>query len=159
MQLHEDHFAEKTSLERENHEESRFKKALAAAVVSLAVLSGTAATAAAPAHNDYRPCSEMRQPVPALPPVTVYVPAYANSENEVWLDFTTDVRGHATAESRHDWRFRPGAARSVVIHEHGTATKHGKAGNGWGAARLSHRAFRRHDRRDGHRQIRPASSW
>jgi hypothetical protein len=61
------------ALERENHEESRFKKALAAAVVSLAVLSGTAATAAAPAHNDYRPCSEMRQPVPALPPVTVYV--------------------------------------------------------------------------------------
>jgi Cu-Zn family superoxide dismutase len=55
-------------------------------------------------------------------------PAYANSENEVWLDFTTDVRGDATAESRHDWHFRPGEARSVVIHQHGTATKPGEAG-------------------------------
>lgn len=55
-------------------------------------------------------------------------PAYANPENEVWLDFTTDVGGRATAGSRHDWRFRPGEARSVVIHEHGTATEPGEAG-------------------------------
>jgi Cu-Zn family superoxide dismutase len=55
-------------------------------------------------------------------------PAYANSENEVWLDFTTDARGRASAASRHHWRFRPRAARSLVIHEHGTATKHGKSG-------------------------------
>ncbi|MEU1599142.1 superoxide dismutase family protein [Streptomyces sp. NPDC005708] len=55
-------------------------------------------------------------------------PAYANSENEVWLDFRTDAQGRATAESRHDWGFRPGEARSVIIHEHGTATKSGEAG-------------------------------
>jgi Cu-Zn family superoxide dismutase len=55
-------------------------------------------------------------------------PAYANPENEVWMDFTTDAQGRATVESRHDWGFRPGEARSVVIHEHGTATHHGEAG-------------------------------
>ncbi|TJZ56108.1 superoxide dismutase family protein [Streptomyces piniterrae] len=55
-------------------------------------------------------------------------PAYANPRNEVWLDFKTDRRGYAAALSRHDWRFRQGAARSVVIHEHGTARSPGKAG-------------------------------
>jgi superoxide dismutase, Cu-Zn family len=55
-------------------------------------------------------------------------PAYANSENEVWLDFRTDAQGRATVESWHDWGFRPGEARSVIIHEHGTATKPGEAG-------------------------------
>ncbi|GAA3831500.1 superoxide dismutase family protein [Streptomyces chiangmaiensis] len=55
-------------------------------------------------------------------------PAYANRENEVWLDFRTDAQGRATAESSYDWDFRPGEAQSVVIHEHGTATKPGEAG-------------------------------
>ncbi|MEV0039171.1 superoxide dismutase family protein [Streptomyces sp. NPDC050804] len=55
-------------------------------------------------------------------------PAYANAENEVWLDFTTDAGGHGAAVSRHDWRFRPGGARSVVIHEHHTSTAPGAAG-------------------------------
>ncbi|WP_066944610.1 superoxide dismutase family protein [Streptomyces lushanensis] len=55
-------------------------------------------------------------------------PAYANPENEVWLDFTTDAEGHGAAESRHEWRFRPGGARSVVIHEHHTSTAPGEAG-------------------------------
>ncbi|WP_232788995.1 superoxide dismutase family protein [Streptomyces odonnellii] len=55
-------------------------------------------------------------------------PAYANRENEVWLDFTTDSGGRAASESRHTWRFRPGGAGSVVIHEHGTATTPGEAG-------------------------------
>ncbi|MEV0372029.1 superoxide dismutase family protein [Streptomyces sp. NPDC050636] len=55
-------------------------------------------------------------------------PAYANAENEVWLDFTTDRKGRGAAQSRHDWRFRPGAARSVVIHEHRTEKGVGKAG-------------------------------
>ncbi|MFE4537460.1 superoxide dismutase family protein [Streptomyces scopuliridis] len=55
-------------------------------------------------------------------------PAYANAANEVWLDVTTDVRGHAVAESKHDWRFRRGEARSVVIHDHGTTTHPGEAG-------------------------------
>lgn len=55
-------------------------------------------------------------------------PAYANADNEVWLDFTTNARGHGAADSRHDWRFRQGEARAVVIHEHGTMTDPGDAG-------------------------------
>ncbi|MFJ9033164.1 superoxide dismutase family protein [Streptomyces sp. NPDC102274] len=55
-------------------------------------------------------------------------PAYANAANEVWLDVTSDARGRAVAESAHDWRFRRGEARSVVIHDHGTMTGPGEAG-------------------------------
>ncbi|MDI3389686.1 superoxide dismutase family protein [Streptomyces sp. B-S-A8] len=43
-------------------------------------------------------------------------PAYVNPYNEVWLDFTTDVRGHGAAAARHGWNFRPGEAASVVLH-------------------------------------------
>ncbi|WBB60956.1 superoxide dismutase family protein [Streptomyces sp. WMMC500] len=55
-------------------------------------------------------------------------PAYANPENEVWLDFTTDRLGNAYTSARQDWRFRPGEARSVVVHEHATMTHPGGAG-------------------------------
>ncbi|MZE78089.1 superoxide dismutase family protein [Streptomyces xinghaiensis] len=55
-------------------------------------------------------------------------PRYANPDNEVWLDFTTDEAGDGAAEARQDWNFRPGEARSVVLHEHTTATEDGAAG-------------------------------
>ncbi|GGX72132.1 superoxide dismutase family protein [Streptomyces hiroshimensis] len=55
-------------------------------------------------------------------------PAYANPRNEVWLDFTTDRRGDGASSSTVAWRFRPGEARSVVIHEHATETAKGRAG-------------------------------
>ncbi|MFJ8824777.1 superoxide dismutase family protein [Streptomyces sp. NPDC102467] len=44
-------------------------------------------------------------------------PAQANAENEVWLDFTTDASGRGAAMVRKTWALRPGAARSVVIHD------------------------------------------
>ncbi|MFD7708143.1 superoxide dismutase family protein [Streptomyces sp. NPDC059786] len=44
-------------------------------------------------------------------------PDYANPHNEVWLDFTADRRGAAGTGARHDWGFRPGGARSVVLHD------------------------------------------
>lgn len=48
-------------------------------------------------------------------------PAYANPANEVWLDLTTDARGHALVAARQAWQFPPGAgARSVIIHEEHT---------------------------------------
>ena len=56
-------------------------------------------------------------------------PDYANPENEVWLDLTTDKLGLGKAESTVDWRFRDGDARSVVIHEHETHTGDGHAGD------------------------------
>ncbi|MDJ1130651.1 superoxide dismutase family protein [Streptomyces iconiensis] len=55
-------------------------------------------------------------------------PRYANPRNEVWLDFTTDAKGNGGAVSRHDWTFRRGEARSVVLHERGTHTGPGHAG-------------------------------
>ncbi|MGP3989893.1 superoxide dismutase family protein [Streptomyces sp. 3N207] len=55
-------------------------------------------------------------------------PRYANPRYEVWLDFTTDHKGRGEAVSRHNWTFREGKARSVVLHEMRTSTKPGHAG-------------------------------
>lgn len=63
-------------------------------------------------------------------PVTPSVdPAYANPQNEVWLDVTTDANGAGEATSTVPWTFpddrRPA---SVVLHEMETATHAGHAG-------------------------------
>ncbi|MEU1789065.1 superoxide dismutase family protein [Streptomyces sparsogenes] len=55
-------------------------------------------------------------------------PKYANPRNEVWLDLTTNGQGEGYAKTHVDWRFRDSEARSVVIHEHATATGKGHAG-------------------------------
>lgn len=56
-------------------------------------------------------------------------PRYANPDNEIWLDFTTDRFGHGFAKSRVDWRFDERRAKSVVIHETHTHTDPGNAGD------------------------------
>lgn len=56
-------------------------------------------------------------------------PAFANPRNEVWLDFTTDNNGVATASAVHPWPFdlnRP--PHSLVIYDEGTKTAAGLAG-------------------------------
>ncbi|MFJ6676792.1 superoxide dismutase [Actinosynnema sp. NPDC091369] len=55
-------------------------------------------------------------------------PAYANPENEIWLDFTTDERGGAVVGAVVPWRFADRRAGSVVVHAQRTATEPGKAG-------------------------------
>jgi Cu-Zn family superoxide dismutase len=55
-------------------------------------------------------------------------PKYANAENEVWLDMTTNEDGSARSVGIVDWRFREGGARSVVLHEAATSTHEGHAG-------------------------------
>ena len=56
-------------------------------------------------------------------------PVYANPQNEVWLDFTADLRGAATVASGRDWTFDPvRPPRSLVIHAERTRTGEGKAG-------------------------------
>lgn len=55
-------------------------------------------------------------------------PAYANPENEVWLDFTTDDGGSAQSSVTVEWEFREGEAQSLVLHEEHTMTGHGEAG-------------------------------
>ncbi|MFD9888334.1 superoxide dismutase [Amycolatopsis sp. NPDC059027] len=65
-------------------------------------------------------------PDPVQPSVD---PEYANPENEIWLDFTTDEDGIAYVMSTVDWGFTGDKrAHSVIIHETHTHTEPGKAG-------------------------------
>src|SRR2546423_8950285 len=63
------------------------------------------------AHAHARPCGPVgdaagphyqHQLDPKTPSVD---PAFANPQNEIWLDFTTDAEGKATATSTVDWTF------------------------------------------------------
>jgi Cu-Zn family superoxide dismutase len=45
------------------------------------------------------------------------------SQNEVWLDFTTNRHGHASSQVGQYWTFNPGQANSVVIHSHATRAR------------------------------------
>ncbi|MBK1784865.1 superoxide dismutase family protein [Prauserella cavernicola] len=56
-------------------------------------------------------------------------PAYANPDNEVWLDLHTDARGNGFAVSHVDWSYSERRPASVVLHEHHTATEPGEAGD------------------------------
>jgi Cu-Zn family superoxide dismutase len=53
---------------------------------------------------------------------------YANANNEIWLDFTTDDKGAATSSATVGWEFRKGEANAIVVHATHTLTEHGKAG-------------------------------
>jgi superoxide dismutase, Cu-Zn family len=56
-------------------------------------------------------------------------PAYANPQNEVWLDFLADGAGSGTAVTQENWTFDPEAPpRSLVIHDEITRTEKGVAG-------------------------------
>jgi Cu-Zn family superoxide dismutase len=55
-------------------------------------------------------------------------PKYANAQNEIWLDFTTDAQGAATGTATVKWEFRKGEANAVIVHAAHTSTEHGKAG-------------------------------
>jgi superoxide dismutase, Cu-Zn family len=87
------------------------------------------------AHVHSEPCGE--RPEDAGPhfqysvdPVQPSVDqTFANSQNEIWLDFTTDETGAGSTESTVAWTFpndrRPG---SVVVHAMQTSTEPGTAG-------------------------------
>ncbi len=50
-------------------------------------------------------------------------PAYANPENEIWLDFETDGAGNGVAQAKVAWQFSPDRhAQSVIIHQEHTQT-------------------------------------
>jgi Cu-Zn family superoxide dismutase len=86
------------------------------------------------AHVHTKPCGA--KPADSGPhyqdrkdPVTPSVdPAFANPENEVWLDLTTDAEGKATSTATVKWAFRAGEANAVVIHAAHTSSEPGKAG-------------------------------
>lgn len=86
------------------------------------------------AHAHVKPCGEKGDAAgphfqDKVDPVTPSVdPAYANAKNEIWLDFTTDATGSATATSTVDWKLTDRKPASVVIHEKATQTHAGHAG-------------------------------
>jgi Cu-Zn family superoxide dismutase len=56
-------------------------------------------------------------------------PAFANPTNEVWLDFTTDASGKASATAEEPWAMTADhQPHSLVIHADKTQTEAGKAG-------------------------------
>jgi len=56
---------------------------------------------------------------PAIPSTN---PAYANPQNEIWLDLTTDAVGNGSAQTRVAWQFPSDRrAHSVIIHERHTS--------------------------------------
>ncbi len=55
-------------------------------------------------------------------------PAFANPDNEIWLDFTTNARGSGLAIAQVDWTFTDRRAASVVVHAEHTHTGEGHAG-------------------------------
>lgn len=60
-------------------------------------------------------------------------PAFANPQNEVWLDFHTDAQGNASTTAEGTWALATREdAQSVVIHETHTHTEAGKAGTAGG---------------------------
>ncbi|BBH67132.1 hypothetical protein ACTI_38170 [Actinoplanes sp. OR16] len=112
----------------------------AAGGVSVAVtVSGLVPGRAYGAHLHNNPCTAdpagagphyQNRVDPAAGPQKPSVdPAYANPENEVWLDFTADATGAGSVTSVQGWRFsseRP--PWSFVLHAEGTHTGHGEAG-------------------------------
>ncbi len=83
---------------------------------------GATGDAAGPHHQ------HVPDPAASVSPPSVD-PAYANPDNEVWLDLTTDGTGAASVTAVHDWTFpadrRP---RSLVLHAQPTKTGPGEAG-------------------------------
>ncbi|MFJ2031623.1 superoxide dismutase family protein [Streptosporangium sp. NPDC087985] len=55
---------------------------------------------------------------------------HPSSTTEVWLDFTTDAEGAATAMAKQDWAFAPGREpHSLVIHAQPTVRTGADAGD------------------------------
>ncbi|MFD8728420.1 superoxide dismutase family protein [Streptomyces sp. NPDC059611] len=66
-------------------------------------------------HVHTSPCAA--DPASAGPHYQHRTSATADPDNEVWLDFRTDGKGNGEAEARHEWGFRDGGARSVIVHD------------------------------------------
>jgi Cu-Zn family superoxide dismutase len=88
------------------------------------------------AHAHTRPCDRKSASAAGphfqhvVDPMTPSVdPAYANPQNEIWLDLTTNSAGNGHAKAVVDWQFPDDRrAQSVIIHERHTSTGTGVAG-------------------------------
>lgn len=87
------------------------------------------------AHVHTKPCGEtgedagphfQQEADPVQPSVD---PAYANPDNEVWLDFHTDAEGNGESTAEGQWQFEGREdAKSLVVHQEHTHTEPGEAG-------------------------------
>jgi superoxide dismutase, Cu-Zn family len=83
--------------------------------------------------NDAGPHFQNRVDPAATPQAPSSDPAYANPQNEIWLDLRTDAEGAGTATATVPFAFTDRAPASVVVHEEEmTATAHGQAGTAGG---------------------------
>ncbi len=98
------------------------------------VVSGFPPDRAYGVHAHVNPCGEtgdaagphfQHQQDPVQPSVD---PAYANSQNEIWLDFRTDAEGAGLSTTQVPFAFDDRAPASVVLHEMTTSTAPGEAG-------------------------------
>jgi Cu-Zn family superoxide dismutase len=81
------------------------------------------------AHAHVNPCGSLGSDAgphfqnvqdPVVPSVN---PAYANPDNEIWLDLVTDEDGNGVAHTNVKWQFQPDRrAHSVIIHAEHTHT-------------------------------------
>lgn len=88
------------------------------------------ANACGPTGDAAGPHFQSRQDPAAGPGKPSTDPAYANPQNEIWLDLTTDSDGNGEATATAPFTFTDRAPASVIVHEAMvTATEPGKAGS------------------------------
>jgi len=88
------------------------------------------ANACGPTGDAAGPHFQNRQDPAAGPGKPSTDPAYANPQNEIWLDLTTDSDGDGEATATVPFTFTDRAPASVIVHEAmATATEPGKAGS------------------------------
>jgi len=88
------------------------------------------ASACGPSGDAAGPHFQNRQDPAAGPGKPSTDPAFANPQNEIWLDLTTDSDGNGEATATVPFTFTDRAPASVIVHEAMmTATEPGKAGS------------------------------
>jgi Cu-Zn family superoxide dismutase len=86
-----------------------------------------------PTGNDAGPHYQNTIDPAATPEKPSTDPAYANPQNEIWLDIRVDATGSGTSKTTVPFTFTDRAPASVVVHEkETTATHHGEAGTAGG---------------------------
>lgn len=86
-----------------------------------------------PTGNDAGPHYQNTIDPAATPEKPSTDPAYANPQNEIWLDIRIDATGSGTSTTTVPFAFTDRAPASVVVHEkETTVTHHGEAGTAGG---------------------------
>jgi len=91
--------------------------------------------ACGPTGDAAGPHFQNRQDPAATPDSPSSDPAYANPQNEIWLDLHTDAQGAGSATAQVPFGFTERAPKSIVLHEaEHTSSGPGQAGQAGGRA-------------------------